>query len=119
MIYRAVVEGGSEDISKMDSFFLFFESSPGSYQEQLESICSMLLGEKRELYDVYNVESDWELAYQSADSKAFTDCHLIESGFSQGKPEYISEPQCLIFLVQSSRQRVQSALAMVETVSEE
>lgn len=118
MIYRAVVEGGSEDISKMDSFFLFFESSTGAYQQHLESICSMLLGDKLDLYDVYNVESDWELAYQSADSKAFSDCHLIESGFSQGKPRYISAPQCLIFLVQASRQRVLDALAMVETVNE-
>lgn len=110
MIYRAVVEGGSDRISQMDSFYLFFEAPIGSWRKPLDAICEVLFGKNREHYDVYNVFSDGDLHRQSADTPAFLECHLIESGFVDGRPAYLSERDCVVLLTQESRRKVMNAL---------
>lgn len=110
MIYRAVVGGGRP----FYSYCVFFYADAGDDQQRLKAICDALFMVPRESYDVYCVHSEPELIQQSVDPQAFVDAHLIEGTFDvyEGRPNYLLERDCLVFLTNEQRGRVRMALEL-------
>src|SRR5690625_7824608 len=107
MIYRAIIGGGRPFYSHC----LFFEADARDYQQRMKVICDALF-ESARTYHIYSAKSEAELMQQAVDPQAFVDAHLIEGTFDgyEGRPNYLLERGCLVFLTYVNNDRVRYAL---------
>lgn len=110
MIYRAIVGGGRPFYSHC----LFFQANARDYHHRLKVICDALFDSTRESYHVCCVQSEAELMQQAVDPQAFVDAHLIEGTLDvyEGRPNYLLERDCLVFLTSEQHGRVRGALEL-------
>lgn len=113
MIYSVVVEGGCNAQGHYvydDSFILFFSAGDRlDASDKLAALLETLFAENTG-YETYNLNSELDLLKNSSEPYRFRDSHLIEIGFSEGKPLYSKDN--LIFLVGYERKRLMEALAI-------
>jgi len=111
MIYRAIIGGGRPFYSHC----LFFEANARDYQQRMKVICDALF-ESARTYHIYSAKSEAELMQQAVDPQAFVDAHLIEGTFDgyEGRPNYLLERDCLVFLTNEQHARVRNALELAE-----
>jgi len=113
MIFSVVIEGGCDAEGHYlydDSFNLFFSANDRlDASDKLAELREILFAGKAG-YEAYNLNSELELLKNSSEPYRFRDSHLIEIGFSEGKPLYSKDN--LIFLVGHERKRLMDALAI-------